>query len=171
MMGPCRKRYGPFCFAAGDVMIVGANRARARGFTMIELTVIIVVVGILAVVAAARLTGIDGFQVQGFFDSVKATVRFAQKLAVAQRTNVVVVVNATSISVCYTDSGCASPVTDPTTGQAMTVAAPDGVSVTGPASVSFDGLGRATPGGTIVVSGAGITNNLVIEAGTGYAHD
>jgi hypothetical protein len=46
-------------------------------------------------------------------------VRFAQKLAVAQRTNVVVVVNATSVSVCYTNPGCGSPVTDPTTKYAL----------------------------------------------------
>ena len=62
------------------------------------------------VVAVAKLTGVDAFEVQGFFDSTKSAVRFAQKLAVAQRANVVVVVNATSISVCYTNPGCGSPV-------------------------------------------------------------
>ena len=138
---------------------------------MIELTVVIVIVGVLAVVAVAKLTGVDSFQAQGFFDSATATVRYAQKVAVAQRTNVVVVVNATSISVCYTNPGCGSPVTDPTTGQAMTVSAPAGISMTGPASVSFDGLGRATPGGTITVTGAGTSRNLVIEQETGYVHD
>ncbi len=143
----------------------------ARGFTMIELTVVIVIVDILAVVAVAKLSGVDAFEVQGFFDSTKSAVRFAQKLAVAQRTNVVVVVNATSVSVCYTNPGCGSPVTDPTTGQAMTLSAPDGVSLAGPASVSFDGLGRATPGGTITVNGAGISRSLVIEQETGYVHD
>lgn len=142
-----------------------------RGFTMIELTVVIVIVGILAVVAVAKLTGVDSFQAQGFFDSAKATVRFAQKLAVAQRTDVVVVVNATSITLCYTNPGCASPVTDPTTGQTMTVSAPAGVSLSGPASISFDGLGRAAPGGTITVTGAGTTRNLIIEQETGYVHD
>ncbi len=152
-------------------MSAEAIKPAARGFTMIELTVVIVIVGILAVVAVAKLSGVDAFEVQGFFDSTKSAVRFAQKLAVAQRTNVVVVVNATSVNVCYTNPGCGSPVTDPTTGQAMTLSAPDGVSLTGPASVSFDGLGRATPGGTITVNGAGINRSLVIEQETGYVHD
>ena len=143
----------------------------AHGFTMIELTVVIVIVGILAVVAVAKLSNVDAFEVQGFFDSTKSAVRFAQKLAVAQRTNVVVVVNATSISVCYTNPGCATPVTDPTSGQPMTLPAPAGVSLAGPASVSFDGLGRATPGGTITVTGAGISRSLIVEQETGYAHD
>lgn len=152
-------------------MIAEAIKPAARGFTMIELTVVIVIVGILAVVAVAKLSGVDAFEVQGFFDSTKSAVRFAQKLAVAQRTNVVVVVNATNVNVCYTNPGCGSPVTDPTTGQAMTLSAPDGVSLTGPASISFDGLGRATPGGTITVNGAGISRSLTVEQETGYVHD
>jgi MSHA pilin protein MshC len=152
-------------------MIAEPVRSAARGFTIIELIVVIVIIGILLVVAAARLTGVDAFEVQAFFDSTKSAVRFAQKLAVAQRTNVVVVVGATSVSVCYTSPGCGSPVTDPTTGRAMRVSAPSGVSVSGPASVSFDGLGSATPGGTITVNGGGMTRSLVIEQDTGYVHD
>ena len=60
---------------------------------------------------------------------------------------------------------------DPATGQAMTVAAPAGVTVSGPAVVSFDGLGRASPGGTITVRGAGLTRSVVVEQETGYVHD
>ncbi|MGD2139091.1 MAG: prepilin-type N-terminal cleavage/methylation domain-containing protein [Burkholderiales bacterium] len=152
-------------------MMVEANSVRARGFTIIELTVVIVVVGVLAVVAVAKLTRVDSFQVYGFFDSARSAVRFAQKIAVAQRTNVVVVLAPASISVCYTSAACALPVTDPATGQAMTLAAPAGVSITGPASLSFDGLGRASPGGTITVNGAGVSRSLIVEQETGYVHD
>jgi MSHA pilin protein MshC len=151
-------------------MVDSARKNRVRGFTFIELTVVLVVVGILAVVAMAKLAAVDRFAVQGFFESAKATARFAQKMAVAQRTSVVLVVSPNSIGVCYTDAGCGSPVTDPTTGKAMSITAPAGVSVAG-SSQMFDGLGSATPGGTIIVSGAGTTYSLVVEAGTGYVHD
>jgi len=142
------------------------------GFTLIELTVVIVLTAVLAVVALAKLSSVDSYDVFGFADAARSTVRFAQKLAVAQRRNVVVVVNAGagSISVCYTNATCASPVTDPTTGQAMVIQAPGNASVTGPASISFDGLGRATPGGTIGVTGAGLSRSIVIESETGYVH-
>jgi len=148
------------------------HRSGSRGFTLIELTVVIVLVAILSIVAMSRLTGVDSFQVQGFADSARSTVRFAQKLAVAQRLVVVVVVNvgAGTISVCYTNPACATPVTDPTTNQAMVVQAPSGASIVGPASISFDALGRATPGGAISVTGAGVTSNFVIESETGYVH-
>jgi len=151
-------------------MVNGVRYPRASGFTFVELMVVIIIVGILAVVAVGKLTAVDSFTVQGFFESVKATTRFAQKLAVAQRTLVVVVVNPGGISVCYTDAGCASPVTDPTTGKAMSLNAPAGVTVSG-VSQTFDGLGRATPGGVIAVIGGGVTNNLVVEPQTGYVHD
>lgn len=140
-----------------------------NGFTLIELTVVIILIGILSVVAIAKLTGVDEFQVRGFFDSARSTVRFAQKVAVAQRANVFVVNTANTIRVCY-DLACASAVVDPTTGGAMTATAPSGVAVSGLASTSFDGLGRANPGGMFTVSGAGVTQNIVIEAATGYVH-
>ena len=152
-------------------MIGEANRSRALGFTIIELTTVIVIVSILAVVAVAKLTSVDRYQVYGFFESGKAAARFAQKVAVAQRTNVVLVVTPTSINVCYASAACTTPVTDPATGQAMTVSAPDGISVTGPATILFDGLGRATTGGIITVNGAGMTHSLIVEQDTGYVHD
>ena len=138
---------------------------------MIELTMVVILVGVLAVVAVAKLTRVDSLQVSGFFDATKAAVRFAQKVAVAQRTHVVVVVNSSSVKLCYASAACASPVMDPATGQAMTVAAPAGVTVSGPGVVSFDGLGRASPGGTITVRGAGLTRSVVVEQETGYVHD
>jgi MSHA pilin protein MshC len=150
-------------------MVRLVHRSSGRGFTLIELTVVIVLTAILAVVAMAKLTGVDSFEVQGFADSARSTVRFARKLAVAQRRVVVVDVTASSISVCY-DMACASPVTDPTTGQAMVIQAPNGASIAGPGSISFDGLGRATPGATVTVTGAGATSNFTIESETGYVH-
>ena len=149
----------------------GPNRSTAGGFSIIELTMVIILVGVLAVVAMAKLGRVDSYQVYGFFDGTRAAVRFAQKVAVAQRTNVVVVVSPASIDLCYTSAACALPVIDPATGQAMSVTAPTGVSVSGPASISFDGLGRAIPGGTITVSGAGVTRSLVVEQETGYVHE
>ena len=162
---------GRFVSHTGLPMTLRQGRSGDGGFTAIELVMVIVLVGVLTVVAVAKLNRVDSFQVYGFVDATKAALRFAQKVAVAQRTNVVVVVNPASINLCYTSSSCASPVIDPTTGQAMALPAPAGVSVSGPGAVSFDGLGRASPGGTITVRGAEATHSLVVEQETGYVHD
>ena len=62
------------------------DRRFCGGFTMVELILVIVIAGILATVAVPRLVGRNSFDTRGFADQLAATVRFAQKLAVAQRT-------------------------------------------------------------------------------------
>ncbi len=71
-------------------------------------------------------------------------VRFAQKVAVAQRTDVFVVSTASTMRVCY-DAACAATVIDPTSGGTMVVTAPASVSVGSIGSTNFDGLGRHPP--------------------------
>ena len=56
-----------------------------RGFTMIELITVIILIGILAVVAMPNLNQAQGFSATSFNDRVAASLRFAQKSAVAKR--------------------------------------------------------------------------------------
>src|SRR5438309_10937419 len=83
--------------------------ARRRGFTLPELVMTIVVVGILAVVAAPRFVSWKGFASRGFYDEAQAVVRFAQKTAVAWRRSIFVCVTATDIS-AISNNNCAAPV-------------------------------------------------------------
>ena len=49
-----------------------------RGFTLIELIMVMVVVGILAVFVAPRFFDANVFKSRGFADQVQATLRYAQ---------------------------------------------------------------------------------------------
>jgi prepilin-type N-terminal cleavage/methylation domain-containing protein len=69
-----------------------------RGFTLIEMIMTLVIVGILAVVVAPRFLGTSVFQSRGFADQVQATLRYAQKEAIAQHRNVCVAMTSNSIS-------------------------------------------------------------------------
>ena len=49
---------------------------------------VIVILGILAAIALPRITATSDFEVQGAFDKSLASVRYAQKMAVASRSTV-----------------------------------------------------------------------------------
>lgn len=150
---------------------------RAGGFTLIELVVIIVIIGALALVAGPRFTGRDSFDSRGFFDKAAATVRFAQKTAVAWRGVVCVTTTATQISVSG-GPGCATPVPNPVTGAAAETA-PSGVTLNA-VTFGFDGLGRPVvdSAGTVLTAVTTITftstiaddpaRQIVVQPETGY---
>lgn len=56
-----------------------------RGFSLIELVTVMIVISILAVVALPNFSLLSGFDEVGYRDQVKATLEFARKAAVAQR--------------------------------------------------------------------------------------
>lgn len=58
---------------------------QGAGFTMVELVVTLVVIGILAIAVLPRMDLLRGFDEIGFRDQVKATLEYARKSAVAGR--------------------------------------------------------------------------------------
>ena len=57
---------------------------RMRGFTLLELVMVLLLVGVLAVFVAPRFE-VAVFNARGFADQVGAALRFAQKAAIARR--------------------------------------------------------------------------------------
>lgn len=149
-----------------------ANRGSSRGFTMVELVLVLVVAGILAAVAVPRMVGRTGFDTRGFADQLAATVRFAQKLAISQRRDVFVSLTANNATLCY-DAACATPAPGPGGEKPYTVNAPNGVAVASPVAVlTFDRGGRPNIAAqlAIQVTGSG-THTIRVEQETGYVHD
>src|SRR5918992_5955953 len=117
--------------------------SRSHGFTLGELVLTIVLMGILAAIAIPRLMSSKGFSSRGFYDEAQAVVRYAQKTAIAWRRSIVVCVSASEIS-AISNADCAAPVAinHPTSGVALKSIAPDGVTLSPEGSFSFDGMGR-----------------------------
>ena len=171
--------------------LAGRAGARARGFTLIELIIVMVMLGVLAVFAAPRIFNSDDFYARGFHDETLGLLRYAQKTAIAQRRTVCVTFTSSapasatlSIASTAAVSTCNAPLTGPNRnctagtpiGSKGCITARAGISFSSaPASLSFNGLGQpsASASATFQVSTlAGAAGNpIVVETETGYVHD
>ena len=139
----------------------------ARGFTLIELVMVIGIAAILAAVAFSRIN-VSSFDTEGFANRAIAMVRYAQKTAISQRRTVFVVATSGNLKLCYADSVCGTPVREPPGTNAFSYNAPSGVTLS-VVTISFDALGRPSAGGAITVTGD-VARTITIEAETGYVH-
>ncbi len=150
-------------------------RRGASGLTLLELVVVIVLLGALALIAVPRLT--DGvFRDRAFSDQVATAFRYAQRLAVASGCEIQVAVSSVTHSYAVTrrsggsDSACGSgafsvEVPNPHAGGAFAATASGGVRVTQGLILVFDAQGLPNPNGGVVVIGA---RSIVIEADSGH---
>jgi MSHA pilin protein MshC len=143
------------------------------GFTLVEMVMVIVVIGILAAFVAPRMTQSPEFAARGFADQVKATLRYAQKSAIAQRRFVCVAFSVNSIDLTLnTVPTCPGAALASADGNAVTrvVAVHDVTFAVIPSNFYFDALGQ--PGADTLqrLRIAGMSADIVVEAKTGYVH-
>lgn len=155
-----------------------------RGFTLIELVMVLVLLGVLAVYATPRLFSSSGLNARGFHDATMAYLRYAQKTAIAQRRTVCVQFTANSVALQLTTVAAASVCN---AANSNAYPGPDGaLSASGKgvgyaggiasAALSFDGLGQpldssgAVLGAARTISISGVAD-ITVEAATGYVHD
>ncbi len=130
-----------------------------RGFTLIELIAVMVIVGVMSVTLFSKLGSINSTNAQAGRDDLIAALFFAQQTAMA-RSGVQLVVTASSVSVTEN----LPPVTA-LLGYPLNFSS--GVSAT-PITFSYDKLGRTTAG-IISLTASGGSATVTVEA-SGYAH-
>ncbi|MCX7193492.1 MAG: prepilin-type N-terminal cleavage/methylation domain-containing protein [Proteobacteria bacterium] len=154
------------------------NSKLIKGFTLIELVMTMVIIGIMGAVAVPRFFGTSVFQSRGYADQLKATLRYAQKAASAQNRFICVTFAANSITLTYdaTQSSSAhvtatcpgSNLAGPSGQIPYKVTAPGGITLSGATAFYFDTLGKPSAAQAITV--AGYATPVTVEAETGYVH-
>jgi MSHA pilin protein MshC len=139
-----------------------------RGFTLVELVMTMIIIGILAAVVAPRFFDNNVFQSRGFSDQVRATLRYAQKVAIAQNRFVCAAFTNNSVTLSLgVTAACGTPLALPD-GNAV-LNAPAGITFAViPGNFNFDRQGTPSAGQVINITGA--TQAVTVEAGTGYVH-
>lgn len=136
-----------------------------RGFTLIELIAVIILISIMSITLMSRLDSIKSTNIQAGRDDLIAALFFAQQTAMA-RNNIQLVLTTNSVSV--TENGTPIKVH----AQGYPLALPSGVTVT-PMTLSYDKLGRivgSLTSTTITLSGTGgLSASITLEV-SGYAH-
>ncbi len=163
---------------------INHQRSRQTGFTLVELVMVIIIVGVLAVAVIPRFAD-KTFDERGFHDAVKAAVQHARHVAVSSRRFVCVNISAGTVSLTR-DTGlpegkvsvsCTSAIALPAPGRGCSatnqVCAPSGVVLGGTSSLLFDPLGRLVSApGTPASSAATLTisnqPSITVSPETGY---
>ena len=77
-----------------------------KGFTLIELIAVIILLSILGVVALSRLSDTQEFESKAFYDDVVNALRYAQKMAVSTGCEVQVSLTTTGYSLNQHQTDC-----------------------------------------------------------------
>ncbi|MES2674844.1 MAG: type II secretion system protein [Pseudomonadota bacterium] len=126
-----------------------------RGFTLIELIAVMVIIGVMSVTLFSRLGSINSTNVQASRDDLIAALFFAQQTAMA-RSGVQLVLTANTVTVTENLTALR--------GYPLNLAS--GITAT-PATFSYDKLGR-TSARVITLTSSGGSAVITVEA-SGYA--
>lgn len=134
--------------------------AAGRGFTMVELVVVMVILAALAFVAIPRLN-LPSLKIVPVAEQIAAEIRYAQNLAMTRANSYTFDLNGNTISI--NGPGAAL-----STGNGSKTF--DGVTING-SDITFNPrFGRPDAGGAITVSGGSSSVSVIVEGETGYVY-
>lgn len=151
-----------------------------QGFTLVELIVVIILIGVVTTIGFARLTNPGDFSTVSYSNLVRALITHGQRVAVAQNRPVFVRINQQSVALCF-DSICTQqvrPLGGANSGSDATLAAcgastswfcegvPQGVELSATAPLPlvffFDAQGRPFAGNDAIDANTSTFSSLIL---------
>ncbi len=151
-----------------------------RGFTLIELVMVIVLIGIVAAFIAPQLGNVSATKAGSFAGKLRADIRYAQNLAMTRNQRARVTFRTVPNGYDVTQGG--NPVADPAIGGNLSVTLNTGdyvgvsisfIGFTGSyvefdsLSVPYDGGGALAAAKNVTVTGGGSNYNVTVQPQTG----
>ena len=146
-----------------------------RGYTIVEVLLVVVILGILGTVAGPRFFDNDVFDERAYYDELVSALRYAQRTAIASGCPVRVDIGVNSYSLAQqaasaghcdaTDASFPVPVRL-STGETMSGTAPAGITTAPTTTFVYSPLGRTSLVGNQAIAVGG--RSLTIQAESGF---
>ena len=147
---------------------------KTNGFTLVELIVVILLIGILSIFAAPKFINDNTFKARGTADEIITSIRHAQRLAMTRGEQYKIEISPTSYQVRKTDN---SPVRHPNGETQYLINTDNGLPtnlIQSTINIEFNSLGQpVNNAGVLIASDTDISIppfTIRIEEETGYAH-
>ncbi len=136
--------------------------SNSRGFTLVELVVVLVLLGIISIYAAPKFAGRGGYSELTVQQDLKQSIRLAQQLAMSRTDRTITLVtSATAIDVLDNGTSVYNPPKK----------LPSDVSLNN-LTLTFDRFGSAGPSTTTInVATSPVNLSVCVQGTTGYAQD
>ena len=138
-----------------------SRQKNARGFSAIEIIMVIVIVGVLAVVFMPRLSTVP-ISLATAVSTIQSDLRLAQELAMSRNPT-----PGTPIGITFGAGTGTYTLTDPAGALTIVRNLPSGVVFSVGGTIAFNKHGEPETIATISVQAGGVTSNITVEAFSG----
>ena len=144
----------------------GAQAQNQRGFTIIEVIAVLVIIGIIAVFAVVQFSATTSYDLASQMEAVKAHLRLAQQRALASGSPWGINFNSTTYYL-FNNTAPTTPVQLPgVDGATVSLSGKSSLTITSaPQTVTFDGYGSPGAANVIVTTNGG---NITVTQNTGF---